>query len=101
MMIASVFLGLGIVQLSFQLGNTVYRSLTWTAETKVTERRVQSLQQDVKILEDAQRWATHPAYLEQLARCQGYVRKSERVVVAEAAKGTPAPGYNCQAVRLP
>lgn len=99
LMIASLLLGLGIVQLTFQLGNTAYRSLTWRQETRQTKARVAALQQDVNILRDAEKAAQDPAYLEELARCQGYVGHNENVVVATTAPTTP--GENCQAVRLP
>lgn len=99
MMLASLLLGLGIVQLTFQIGNSIYRSVTWKQETQVTMKRVRELQQDVNILKDAERMALDPGYLEQLARCQGFVRNSERVVIATNAPTNP--GDNCSAVRLP
>lgn len=100
MMLASLLLGLGIVQLTFQLGNSVYRSVTWQKETVATRARVKALQDDVKILEDAERWASDPTYLEQLARCQGYVGRNETVVVATSASTDPG-GESCTPVRLP
>lgn len=99
LMIASVLLGLGIIQLTFQLGNTIYRSVTWKQETQQTQVRVKGLQRDVNILRDAEKAAQDPAYLEQLARCQGYVGRNESVVVAQGAPTTPSE--NCQTVRLP
>lgn len=99
LMIASVLLGLGIVQLSFQLGNTIYRSVTWKQETQQTAGRVKTLQRDVNILRDAEKSASDPAYLEELARCQGFVGRGESVIVAQNAPTTPTE--NCQAVRLP
>lgn len=99
LMISSVLLGLGIVQLTFHLGNSMYRSVTWTQEIKETSARVQGLQRDVNILRDAEKAAQNAEYLEQLARCQGYVRKTESVVVSPSAPTTP--GENCQVIRLP
>lgn len=99
MMLASLLLGLSIVQLSFQIGNSVYRSITWQRETRETLKQVRALQRDVKILKDAERMASDPTYLEQLARCQGFVGGHEEVVVATSASSTP--GENCSAVRLP
>lgn len=99
LMITSTLLGLGIVQLSFQLGNIVYRSYTWQQETAATRARVNILQRDVNILRDAEKAAQTPQYLEELARCQGFVRRSETVVVAAQAPTTP--GENCQTLRLP
>ncbi|MFB9990726.1 cell division protein FtsB [Deinococcus oregonensis] len=99
LMLASLLAGLGIVQLSFQLGLMAYRSVTWTQETRATQSRVQGLEQDVKVLQDAERSASDPSYLEQLARCQGFVGAAETVVVSSTAPGTPSD--NCVARRLP
>lgn len=99
LMLASLLAGLGIVQLSFQLGLMAYRSVTWTQETNATQSRVLGLEQDVKVLQDAERAASDPGYLEQLARCQGFVGATETVVVSSTASGTP--GENCAARRLP
>ncbi|WP_230275478.1 MULTISPECIES: cell division protein FtsB [unclassified Deinococcus] len=100
MMAASLLAGLGIVQLTFQLGNSVYRTLTWSAETRQTQARVQTLERDVQILQDAVRASQDPEYLRALARCRGFVGKNERVVVASDAPDTP-PGENCKALRVP
>ncbi|WP_240738233.1 hypothetical protein [Deinococcus fonticola] len=99
LMIASVLLGLGIVQLTFHLGHTVYRSFTWLQDTRQTSARVQALQRDVNMLHDAEKAASDPAYLEQLARCQGFVGQKEQVIVAPNAPTTPSE--NCQVIRLP
>ncbi|MFC5849745.1 cell division protein FtsB [Deinococcus petrolearius] len=100
LIVASLLLGLGIVQLAFQLGNTAYRSVTWTRETRETRVRVAALERDVMVLQEAERSASDPAYLQELARCQGFVGQSETVVVAQ--KGAPrTPGENCELVRLP
>lgn len=99
LMLASLLLALGIVQLTFQLGNTVYRSITWKQDTRATQQRVKDLQRDVKILQDAEHWASDPAYLEELARCQGFVGINESVVVSPNAP--TSAGENCVMVRLP
>ena len=99
LMIASLLLGLGIVQLSFQIGNSIYRSVTWSQDTRATLGRVHGLESDVHILQDAQKMASDPAYLEQLARCQGFVGGKEKVVVASNAPTNP--GSSCDVVRLP
>ncbi|UQN07338.1 cell division protein FtsB [Deinococcus sp. QL22] len=99
LMLASLLAGLGIVQLSFQLGLIAYRTTTWTQETNATQSRVQGLERDVRVLQDAERAASDPVYLEQLARCQGFVGAKETVVVSPAAPSTPSE--NCTARRLP
>ncbi|THF70162.1 cell division protein FtsB [Deinococcus sp. Arct2-2] len=99
LMLASLLAGLGIVQLSFQLGLIAYRTTTWTQETNATQSRVRGLESDVKVLQDAARSASDPSYLEQLARCQGFVGAKETVVVSPTAAGTYSD--NCTARRLP
>ncbi|MVN88451.1 cell division protein FtsB [Deinococcus sp. HMF7620] len=102
MMVASVLAALGIVQLSFQLGHLAYRSVVWSAQTRETLDRVALLEGDVRVLKDAIQAASDPAYLEQLARCEGYVGKTEQVIVSSTAPvRPPAPGTICKALRLP
>ncbi|WDA59660.1 cell division protein FtsB [Deinococcus aquaticus] len=100
MMIASLLAGLGIVQLSFQLVNSAYRSVTWSAQTRETLARTATLEQDVRVLQDAVKAHQDPTYLRALARCRGFVAVGERVVVASDAPETP-PGENCKALRVP
>ncbi|QLG12279.1 cell division protein FtsB [Deinococcus sp. D7000] len=99
MMLTSLLAGLGIVQLSFQLINTGYRSVTWTRQTQEAQGRIQGLERDVQVLQDAETNANTPGYLRELARCQGFVGQNERVVVSPDAP--ESPGENCRALRLP
>ncbi|MBB5296126.1 cell division protein FtsB [Deinococcus metallilatus] len=99
LMLASLLAGLGIVQLTFQLGNMTYRTLTWNRETRATQARIQSLEHDLRVLREAEQAASDPAYLEVQARCQGFVGANETVVVAKGAPETP--GENCAVLRLP
>lgn len=99
MMIASVLLALGTVQLAFQIGNNIYRTVTWRQETAEVQARVDGLQRDVQTLKDAQQAASTVEYLRTLARCQGFVDPSELVVVASRAD--EVPGAICDSLRLP
>ncbi len=100
MMIASLLSALGIVQMSFLLGQGVYRYVTWTQQTTSALAQEAQLKQDVGILQDAKDKATgDPDYMNALARCIGYVGKGERVVVAQSAENSPSG--NCDPVRLP
>ena len=99
MMLASLLCLLGIVQMSFLLGQSVYRHVTWTQQTSVVQAQENQLKNDVRILKDAKTRAADPDYLNALARCLGYVGKDETVVVASSATNTAAG--NCQPVRLP
>ncbi|AWN22371.1 cell division protein FtsB [Deinococcus irradiatisoli] len=102
MMIASLLAALGIVQMSFLLGQGVYRYVTWTQQTGVALAQEAQLKQDVEILQVAKAKASDPEYMNALARCIGYVGKNERVVVAQSAQDNPgANGGNCDPVRLP
>ena len=99
MMLASLLFALGIVQMSFLLGQSVYRYVTWTQQTREVQAQELQLKNDVRILQDAKNKATDPEYLNALARCLGYVGQNETVVVASSATNTAAG--NCQPVRLP
>ena len=120
MMIASLLAALGIVQMSFLLGQSVYRTLTWTQQTSQALGQQAQLQQDVRVLQEAVSKASDPEYMNALARCIGYVGKNEQVVVAQSAQDEsahnqseqnqstqdqtiqdPPPGGNCDPVRLP
>ncbi|BDP40687.1 hypothetical protein DAETH_06560 [Deinococcus aetherius] len=103
LMLASLLAGLGIVQLTFQIGNLGYRSVTWLRETRATQERVAALERDVRVLQEAVAAADDPTYLEQLARCQGFVGAQEDVIVAVGAPETPGEttGENCVVRRLP
>ncbi|WP_245557890.1 cell division protein FtsB [Deinococcus apachensis] len=99
LILTSLLAGLGIVQLTFQLGNLGYRTASWTRETHQTQARIRDLERDLRLLRDAEREAQDPAYLEVLARCQGFVGENEEVVVAPGAPETP--GEICVTQRLP
>ncbi|SEJ37190.1 hypothetical protein SAMN04488058_10712 [Deinococcus reticulitermitis] len=99
MMIASLLLALGTVQLAFQIGTSVYRTVTWRQETAQVQVRVDTLQRDVQTLKDAQQAGSTVEYLRTLARCQGFVDPGELVVVASRAAG--ASGNICDSLRLP
>lgn len=99
MMLTSLLAALGIVQLSFQLGNTVFRTITWTRETQEARARIAVLENDLRVLKDARAALNSPAYLKDLARCQGFVGVNETVVVSPDAPAVP--GENCQVVPLP
>ena len=111
MMIASLLAALGIVQMSFLLGQSVYRTLTWTQQTGQALGQQAQLQQDVQVLQEAVAKASDPEYMNALARCIGYVGKNEQVVVAQSAQDPGvaqdqstqdlSPGGNCDPVRLP
>lgn len=106
MVIASVLSGLGIVQMTFLIGQNLYRTYEWTQETRSLREEVRQLREDIVTLDTVNEQAQTPAYLEQLARCRGFVREAERVVVderlleGEVAPELPEEG-NCETVRLP
>ncbi|WP_027482103.1 hypothetical protein [Deinococcus pimensis] len=99
MIIASVLAGLGIIQMTFLIGQSLYRSYEWTREIRVLRGEVHQLRLDLRTLGDVETRAATPDYLRELARCQGFVGSEEDVVVDERA--TTAAQGNCQPVRLP
>lgn len=99
MILTSLLAALGIVQLSFQLGNTAFRTATWTRETQETRARIARLETDLRELREAKSALNTPEYLRDLARCQGFVGVKETVVVSPTAPAVP--GENCQIVPLP
>lgn len=99
LMLTSLLAALGIVQLSFQLVNTGYRSFSWSQQRVEIEARVVLLERDIAVLRDARSALNDPQYLRQLARCQGFVGATEQVVVSPSAPDVP--GENCQIVPLP
>ncbi|WP_428194501.1 cell division protein FtsB [Deinococcus saxicola] len=99
MILTSLLAGLGIVQLSFQLINTGYRSVSWTRQTGEAQTNIRGLERDVQVLQDAETNANTPGYLRELARCQGFVGADERIIVSPDAP--ESPGENCKALRLP
>ena len=99
LMLTSLLAALGIVQLSFQLLNTGYRTLSWSQQRSETQARIDALERDIAVLQAARAASNDPNYLRQLARCQGFVGATETVVVSPSAPDVP--GENCQIVRLP
>ena len=99
MVIASVLAGLGIIQMTFLIGQSLYRSYDWTREIRVLHAEVGQLRQDIRTLSDVESRTTTPEYLRELARCQGFVGEGEQVVVDERA--TAAVQGNCEPVKLP
>ena len=99
MMIACLLAGLGTVQLTFLIGNGLYRTYMWQQETGTVKKEIVSLQTDLRVLNEAQAHADDPQELQAQARCLGFVGKNETVVVAQdAPDGT---NNNCDAVRMP
>ncbi len=99
MMLACLFAALGSVQMTFLIGNSLYRSYVWSAEHRQIEAEVRGLNVDVRVLRETQAHATDPEELRAQARCLGFVDKSETVVVAnDAPEGS---GNNCDPVRMP
>lgn len=102
LVIASVLAGLGIVQMTFLLGQGVYRAAVWSRDAAALRVEVRDLERDIAVLEAARARAATPEYLEELARCQGFVGAGERVVVDEkAAPPASDASGNCEPVPLP
>lgn len=99
MMIACLLAGLGTVQLTFLIGNGLYRNYVWQKETVAVKGEIAALQGDVRVLSEVQAHADDPDELRAQARCLGFVGKTEVVVVAQNAP--EGASNNCDAVRTP
>ena len=99
MMLACLLAGLGSVQMTFLIGNSLYRSYTWTAEHRQIDGELKALNVDLRVLKETQAHADDPDELRAQARCLGFVGKSETVVVAENAP--TGISDNCDAIRMP
>ncbi len=99
MVIACLLAGLGTVQLTFLIGNGLYRAYVWQQQTRTVQGQIAALNIDLRVLREAQAHADDPQELQAQARCLGFVGKDETVVVAQDA---PAGSSNtCDAVRMP
>lgn len=99
MMIACLLAGLGAVQLTFLIGNGLYRTYTWQAQTRAVQTEIAGLNTDLRVLRETEAHADDPQELQAQARCLGFVGKSETVVVAQDAPA--GSSNNCDAVRMP
>ena len=99
MMIACLLAGLGAVQLTFLIGNGLYRSYVWQAQTRSVTQEIAALNTDLRVLREAQAHADDPQELQAQARCLGFVGKGETVIVAQDAPD--GASNNCDAVRMP
>lgn len=85
LMSASFLLALGIVQLTFHFANIIYRSTTWSQQIVLSKERIAELEKNIRVLKDATENVSDPAYMEQLARCEGFVKENEQIIVSEDA----------------
>ena len=99
MMIACLLAGLGAVQLTFLIGNGLYRTYVWQAQTSTVKQEIAALNTDLRVLKEAQAHADDPQELQAQARCLGFVGKNETVIVAQNAPD--GASNNCDAVRMP
>lgn len=99
LMLASLFLGLSIVQLTFHFAHTIYRSMTWSQDITSFKTRIAKLEADINMLEDANKNVGSDEYMEQLARCEGFVKEDEQIIVAQNA--SEASGSTCVTHRVP
>lgn len=99
MMIACLLAGLGTVQLTFLIGNGLYRDYVWQQNTRAVKQEIAALNTDLRVLKEAQAHADDPEELRAQARCLGFVGKNETVIVAQDASA--GSSNNCDAVRMP
>jgi cell division protein FtsB len=77
-----VIAALGIAHITALILMSAYRHSFWSQQAGLTADRIAALKSEVRELEvRASKARSDREYLEQLARHQGFVRKSERVIV--------------------
>ncbi len=79
--IFTVVVALGVLQITALVLLTLYRHFDWSYQAGQQRARVQQLQLEVKELRERVKLSTDPAYLEGLARKQGFIKDGERVIV--------------------
>ena len=72
---------LGLLQITALILLTLYRHFEWTHQADLKRAVVQQLQLEVGELRERVRLSSDPAYLEGLARKQGFIQDGERVIV--------------------
>ena len=100
LMIACLLAALGTVQMTFLIGNGLYRNHMWQQEIRSVKLDTLALNTDLRVLNEALAHADDPQEVQAQARCLGFVGRSETVIVDQNAQGGPG-GNNCDAVRMP
>ncbi len=100
LMVACLLAALGTVQMTFLIGNGVYRHYIWQQEVRSVQLDISALNTDLRVLNEARAHADDPQELQAQARCLGFVGRSETVIVDQNAQGGTG-GNNCDAVRMP
>jgi cell division protein FtsB len=77
----TVVAALGLLQITALILLTLYRHFDWSAQAAQERAVVQQLRLEVKELRERVKLSDDPAYLEGLARQQGFIKDGERVVV--------------------
>ncbi len=99
-MIACLLAALGTVQMTFLIGNGLYRNYIWQQEVRNVKLDLAALNTDLRVLNEARTHADDPQELQAQARCLGFVGTNETVIVDQNAQGGTG-GNNCDAVRMP
>lgn len=86
--VISLAAALGLMQMTLFIGYSVYRSLEQRGQIALERTRVAALEQRVAQLKELKVRALDPQFLEELARCQGFVKQGERVLIDSSMMGT-------------
>ncbi len=76
-----VVAALGLLQITALILLTLYRHFDWSYQADLKRQTVQQLQLEVGELRERVRLSSDPAYMEGLARKQGFIQDGERVIV--------------------
>lgn len=104
MMLLSGLLMAGIIQMTFFIGQILWRSADWALQTRASQTRAALIEEEINVIKDGLKAQQDPRYLESRARCLGFVKEGEKVVIAlpspeepdnQEATGT-APGATAE-----
>ena len=96
--VISLAAALGLMQMTLFIGYSIHRSLEQRGQISLERGQVAALEDKVRQLEELKIRANNLPFLEELARCQGFVKSGERVLIdssmvgkSEAAPCEPRP----------
>lgn len=103
LMLSCGVFALGSVQTVFHLAGGVMRARAWQEQTAGTLHNNERLLEEINILRSAKTQLAGDSYMEEIARCWGYVGAGERVIISAAHSETARlpTASNCQEYRLP
>ena len=85
--VISLAAALGLMQMTLFIGYSLHRSFEQRGQIALERVQVAALEQKVAQLKELKGKAQDPLFLEELARCQGFVKGGERVLIDSSMVG--------------